>query len=87
MILRLAASGCPARSNLRIESLESTSEHPQQAEAPIPVVSGPPIARLGDLWRLGRRQFLRVDARDEAAYRLLMAGERAAAVFTDPRTM
>ena len=68
--------------DLRIESLNAPKE--QEAEPVLPVVSGPPVTRLGDLWLLGRHQVLCRDARDEAAYRVLMADERAAAAFTDP---
>jgi DNA modification methylase len=52
-------------------------------EAPAPS-SGPPVTRTGDLWRLGAHRLICGDARDEAAYARLMAGERAEMVFTDP---
>lgn len=50
----------------------------------IPVVSGAPVCRRGDLWHLGHHRLLCGDARDADAYRTLMEGERAGLVFTDP---
>ena len=42
------------------------------------------VTRPGDLWRLGRHRLLCGDARNGAAYRTLLEGESADAVFTDP---
>jgi DNA modification methylase len=52
-------------------------------EAPRPV-PGPAICRPGDLWQLGRHRIHCGSAIEEEAYRVLMAEDRAAAVFTDP---
>jgi hypothetical protein len=48
-------------------------------EAPKRVTSRP-----GDLWRLGRHRLICADAADVAAIEHLMAGERAALLFTSP---
>jgi hypothetical protein len=44
----------------------------------------PARCRPGDIWRLGRHRLICCDALDPEAVRLLMAGERARMVFTDP---
>ena len=46
--------------------------------------TGPPIARPGDLWRLGRHRLLCADAARTGAYGRLMDGQAAQMVFTDP---
>ena len=42
------------------------------------------VSRWGDQWRLGYHRLMCGDARDAAAIRDLMGGERASMVFTDP---
>ena len=44
----------------------------------------PPVSRIGDLWRLGAHRLLCDDARDPSAFELLLGGEKAGLVFTDP---
>ena len=44
----------------------------------------PPVSRIGDLWRLGVHRLLCADARDPSAFELLLGGEKAGLVFTDP---
>jgi DNA modification methylase len=51
-------------------------------DAPVPV--GPPVARFGELWRLGPHKLLCGDSLDAATYTRLLGDERAAMVFTDP---
>lgn len=53
-------------------------------EVPTLDTDAPVIARVGDLWQLGRHRVLCADATDEAAYPRLLEGERAQMVFTDP---
>lgn len=61
----------------------------EEAEAP-PLVAGPAITRLGELWILrnpaaGLEHRLYIgDALDGASYAALMGAERATAVITDP---
>lgn len=42
------------------------------------------VSRAGDLWLLGQHRLLCGDARDPAAYHLLLDGEKAGFVFSDP---
>lgn len=57
----------------------------QEADDVIPSPrSGKVVCRAGDLWLLGRHRLFCGDARDAAAYRVLMAHEKAQFVFTDP---
>lgn len=43
-----------------------------------------PIAKLGDIWQLGRRRLMCGDSTDKATVELLMDGKKADMVFTDP---
>jgi DNA modification methylase len=70
--------------DLRIESLDTGSQHGKPSEAPIPAISGEAVTRAGDLWLLGRHKLICGDARDGNAHRLLLGSQRAAMVFTDP---
>jgi len=45
---------------------------------------GPAVTEAGDLWLLGRHRLLCGDAREQASYETLLAGEKAQMVFTDP---
>lgn len=49
-----------------------------------PTLASKPVSSPGDLWHLDDHHLLCGDARDETAFRTLMAGERAAMVFADP---
>lgn len=42
------------------------------------------VTQAGDLWQLGRHRLICGDALKDETYQSLMAGRRAAAVFTDP---
>lgn len=50
----------------------------------VPVIQGPAISRIGDIWILGRHRLACGDARDPAVMVSLMQRERADMVFTDP---
>jgi DNA modification methylase len=52
-------------------------------ETPEPV-AGPTACQSGDLWLLGKHRLLCGDARDNAAYEMLLGDEPAEFVFTDP---
>ena len=54
------------------------------AEDVIPAVGGAPATRTGDIWELGRHRLVCGDTRNPADMDLLMQGERADLVFTDP---
>ena len=43
-----------------------------------------PIAKLGDIWQLGRHRLMCGDSTDAEAWKLLMEGKKADMVFTDP---
>lgn len=71
-----------AEIDLIIDEIDGTDD---KAEAPPPAYSdGPMVSRPGDLWMLGNHALLCGDARDESAYGLLMRGDEAQFVFTDP---
>lgn len=50
----------------------------------VPIVSGPAVTRMGDLWALGRHRLLCGDTRDADVMNKLMENHRADLVFTDP---
>ena len=43
-----------------------------------------PIAKLGDIWQLGRHRLMCGDSTDKATVEMLMDGKKADMVFTDP---
>jgi DNA methylase/ParB-like nuclease domain len=52
-------------------------------EVPDPL-PGPTVSKAGDLWVLGKHRIACGDALEDAAYELLLAGEEAEFVFSDP---
>jgi DNA modification methylase len=68
--------------DLRIQSLDPTDNADRADEFRNAV--GPAVTHAGDLWLLGRHRLYCGSALDPSAYELLMANERASAVFTDP---
>jgi DNA modification methylase len=48
------------------------------------LLRGPTVTQFGDLWLLDKHRILCGDARHNNAYELLLAGEKAEFVFTDP---
>jgi ParB-like nuclease domain len=69
--------------DLRIQSLEPPDESTDPGDE-FEATQGPPISRPDDLWILGDHRLLCGNALDPQAYDALLAGEKAAAVFTDP---
>ena len=53
-------------------------------EAPEVDEDAEPIAKLGDIWQLGRHRLMCGDSTDKATVELLMDGRKADMVFTDP---
>lgn len=53
-------------------------------EAPEVDEDAEPIAKLGDIWQLGRHRLMCGDSTNKADVELLMAGNKADMVFTDP---
>lgn len=70
--------------DLRIEELSSTSSEEVRSDRLPAPSSGPTVSRPDDLWLLNEHRVLCGNALDEAAYRSLMEGTRAAMVFADP---
>ena len=68
--------------DLRIQSLDDTVDADRADE--FRMADGPSVSRLGDLWHLGDNRLYCGSALDSASYTLLMGGELAKAVFTDP---
>jgi len=66
----------------RIQSLDPPEN--TDADDNVEVPKGEPISRLGDLWRLGRNHILCASALETSSYEILLAGEKASTVVTDP---
>ena len=59
-------------------------DQPDEPEDEVPVVTGPAVTRMGDVWQLGRHRLLCGDARSATDMAMLMGNERADMLFTDP---
>jgi ParB-like nuclease domain len=68
--------------DFRIQSLED-AEAIDQADD-FQLADGPSVSVLGDLWHLDNHRIYCGSALDRSVYSLLLAGETAAACFTDP---
>jgi DNA modification methylase len=66
------------------EAREAKDDTPGPEDAVPVYAAGPAVSRLGDLWVLGRHRLHCGDARDAAAFDVLMDGAKAEFVFTDP---
>ena len=73
-----------AEIDLRIEGLTATAEGQPDPADTIPLDSGPPVSRVGDLWICGRHYIYCGDALDSKSYAALMRGKKASIVVTDP---
>lgn len=67
--------------DLRIEGL-AAMDVVDPADSP-PDLKTQAVSAPGDLWQLGEHRILCSNALDEASYRILMAGDKAAMVFSD----
>jgi hypothetical protein len=63
--------------------IDAQSGTETEDEVPEPADQAP-VSELGDIWQLGNHRLVCGDARDNAAYELLMNGSKAEFVFTDP---
>ena len=71
--------------DLRIASLDNPLEGSDDPADVLPGAAvGPPVSKIGDLWRLGRHRLLCGSALDSAAFAMLMVEGRAVMAFTDP---
>lgn len=63
-----------------------TEEEPEIVEDEAPEVDeeNEPITKLGDIWQIGRHRLMCGDSTDKATVELLMNGNKADMVFTDP---
>jgi hypothetical protein len=73
----------PPEIDLMIQSLEPHDESTDSADD-FEAADGSVVSRLDDLWILGSYRLLCGNAPDSHAYGTLLAGDKAAAVFTDP---
>ena len=64
--------------------LPEITEEVIEDEAPEVDEDAEPIAKLGDIWQLGRHRLMCGDSTDKATVELLMDGKKADMVFTDP---
>ena len=67
-----------------IEGLSVEEPGSPREEVLPPVVDGPAVTGLGDVWRLGKHRLICGDSLSSDVVGLLMAGETAQMVFTDP---
>jgi DNA modification methylase len=71
--------------DFRIEGLISGAEEEDDPADALPALSQEaPVSKPGDLWLLGQHRVYCGNSLEPTAYETLMAGERAAMVFTDP---
>lgn len=71
--------------DLQIESLAASKA--KAKDDPVDqftVAQGPAVTQLGDVWILGGHRVFCGNALDAASYALLMAGQKAAMIITDP---
>ena len=65
-------------------ALEADPEAKTGPEDEVPTPPTNPVSRAGDVWLLGRHVLVCGDARDPAAYDLLLEDEKVDLIFTDP---
>jgi len=80
----LALTGFDADQLLEIMAGEETVTEGSTDDDAVPEVPEAPVSRPGDVWICGKHRVLCGDATDAASFTVLMAGEQAAMVFTDP---
>jgi DNA modification methylase len=66
--------------------IDTDEEEPEIVEDEAPEVDeeNEPITKLGDIWQLGRHRLMCGDSTDKETVELLMNGNKADMVFTDP---
>lgn len=67
-----------------LDSLLNWDSKTERDPDAIPVMGGPTIAKLGDLWILGEHRVLCGDATEPKTWERLMQGRKASCCFTDP---
>lgn len=66
--------------------IDELNEKPAKADPAdeVPLVEGPPVTRLGDIWQIGPHRLICGDSTAPETFGSLLAGEKAQLVFTDP---
>lgn len=67
-----------------VQGVGANTDTGYDAADEVPAVEARAITRSGDVWQVGRHRLVCGDATDPAVYQLLLGGERAQMVFTDP---
>ena len=80
----LALTGFDANELLDIMAGDESTAEGNADEDAAPEVPVTPASKLGDVWIMGPHRLLCADSTDAASFTLLMAGQKAAMVFTDP---
>jgi DNA modification methylase len=80
----LALTGFDADELLEIMAGEETTAEGNTDEDAAPEVPVTPVSKPGDVWIMGKHRLLCGDSTDAASFALLMAGEKAHMVVTDP---
>jgi DNA modification methylase len=80
----LALTGFDADELLEIMAGEETTNEGNTDEDAAPEVPETPVSKPGDVWIMGQHRLLCGDSTNAASYTLLMAGEKAHMVVTDP---
>ena len=83
-VFDLALTGFDADELLEIMAGEETTTEGNTDEDAAPEVPVIPVSKPGDVWIMGGHRLLCGDSTDAASFALLMAGEKASMVFTDP---
>ena len=68
--------------DLKIQGLDEAPEAADPEDELPPI--GPPVAKFGDLWRLGPHKVICANSLDSETYKRLLGEDRAVMVFTDP---
>jgi len=80
----LALTGFDADELLEIMAGEETTTQGNTDEDAAPEAPVTPVSKPGDIWIMGKHRLLCGDSTEAASYTLLMAGEKAHMVVTDP---
>lgn len=70
--------------DFRIQSLEAEATEQEDPADQVSLTSGPPVSKPGDVWVLDRHRLVCGSALEGSTYDLLLSGEKADVVFTDP---
>jgi DNA modification methylase len=73
-----------AEIDLRIASLDEPDPAEDDPADQIPAAIGPAVTKLGDVWLLGKHRLICGSALEAETYNVLLEGNKAALVFTDP---